>query len=50
MDAGELEAGFNAVSLEDLRRTGQRAFKGPRAAAVLGPKTAAAAVKHFQGA
>ena len=50
MDAGELEAGFNAVSLEDLRRTGRRAIEGPRASAVLGPKTAAAAVKHFQGA
>lgn len=39
----ESEAGIAAVSLEDLRRVGERAVSGVSAAAVLGPKRAGAA-------
>lgn len=45
--SAELAAGIDAVSVDDLRRVGERALAGASARVVLGPKAAGAAAEAF---
>jgi predicted Zn-dependent peptidase len=47
MGSAELAAGVDAVTLDDLRRVGERALAGSSARVVLGPKAALAATGAF---
>ena len=47
IDPAESEEAFARVTLADLKRVGARSLEGPKAAAVLGPKRAAAAAAVF---